>query len=237
METPSFAVAFLGGLLLFFSPCIAPVIPAYLSAISGVRWSQLQDPRGLRWRVMSNALAFVLGFSTLFILMGVLLGLLSGISGVRGWVNVIGGAVILILALHMLELIRIPLLDREFSVSDKVQPKGYLGSALLGGAFGLAWTPCTGPVLATILTLSASTETMGQSALLMAAFSAGLAIPFLLTGAFTSRISKWLSAHQAFMRWLHRATGVMLIVLGVLIFTGRLEGLLGWLLGVLNISI
>lgn len=237
METPSLAVAFVGGVLLFFSPCIAPVIPAYLSAIASVGWSQLQDSRGLRWRVMSNALAFVLGFSALFVLMGVLLGLLSGVSGVRAWVNTVGGAIILILALHMLELIRIPFLDREFSMSGKIQPKGYLGSALLGGAFGLAWTPCTGPVLATILTLSASTETMAQSALLMAAFSAGLAIPFLLTGAFTSHVSRWISGHQTFMRWLHRVTGVLLIVLGVVIFTGRLEGVLGWLFGVLNISI
>jgi len=232
VEAPSFILSFVAGMVLFLSPCIAPVIPAYLSSIAGVRWSELNSSSKIRWKVMSNALAFVVGFSALFITMGLALGYFSSVMGLRTWINYIGGTIILVLALHMLELINIPLLNREFSMGGKVRAKGYFGSALMGGAFGLAWTPCTGPVLAAILALSATSGTLVQSAGLMASFSAGLAVPFLLTGAFTTQVSKWLSTHQVFMKWLNRVTGAVLVVLGVLIFTGRIDSLLGKLFGV-----
>lgn len=236
METPSFFAALVAGLILFFSPCIAPVIPAYLSSISGVSWKEMNKP-GINWKVMANAGWFVGGFSLLFILMGLLLGYFSTIPGFRTWVNYIGGTLILVLALHMLELINIPFLNREFNVSGRVKPRGYLGSAMMGGAFGLAWTPCTGPVLATILAFAANTGEVVQSGWLMFGFSMGLAIPFLATGLFTSRVTQWLSRQRHFMKWLNRVTGVILIVLGVLIFTGRLDALLGRLFNWLGISI
>ncbi len=235
-ELPSFLGALVAGLVLFFSPCIAPVIPAYLSSISGVSWKEMNEG-GINWKVMSNAFAFVLGFSALFILMGMMLGFFSTVSGFRTWVNYIGGTLILVLALHMLELITIPFLNREFNVSGKVKPKGYLGSTMMGASFGLAWTPCTGPVLAAILTLAADTGEVFQSGWLMLGFSVGLAIPFLLTGLFTAQVTQWLARQRNFMKWLNRVTGVVLLVLGVLIFTGRLDGLLGRLFNWLGISI
>jgi len=235
-EIPSFLGAVVAGLVLFFSPCIAPVIPAYLSSISGVSWKEMNED-GINWKVMANAFAFVTGFSVLFILMGLMLGFFSTVGGFRTWVNYIGGTLILVLALHMLELITIPFLNREFNISDKVKPRGYLGSIMMGGAFGLAWTPCTGPVLATILALAANTGEVFQSGWLMFGFSVGLAIPFLLTGLFTARVTQWLARQRNFMKWLNRVTGVVLLVLGVLIFTGRLDGLLGSLFNWLGISL
>lgn len=226
METPTLVAAFLAGIALFLSPCIAPLIPAYLVSIAEVRWDELER-RGTRRKILTNALAFVLGFSALFILVGTLLGTLSGWLGFRVWINRIGGALVLVLALHLLELIRLPFLDRELHVGSKVKRRGYLGSALMGGAFGLAWSPCTGPILAAILALSASTGAVGQSALLMTVFSAGLAVPFLLAGAFTGQVAAWLRRHRQTMLWVNRAAGIVLIALGVLIFTGRVDAVLG----------
>jgi len=231
METPTLALAFVSGMLLFFSPCIAPVIPAYLASIAGVRWSELEDQRQARRRVMTNALFFVLGFSLLFIVMGSTLGYLSGLMvGVQFWINRIGGVIILVLALHMLELIDIPFLSREFNVGHKVGGGGYARSAAMGGAFGLAWTPCTGPILAAILALSATSGSFLQGAWLMSAFSLGLAVPFMVAGAFTAGVSRWLREHGGAMRWANRVAGVLLIALGVFVFTGRVQTLLGFLL-------
>lgn len=237
METPSLAISFISGMLLFFSPCIAPVIPAYLASISGVRWSELQDQKSIRWDMMANAFAFVIGFSLIFVALGSTLGYLSSLMvGLQVWINRVGGMLIIVLALHMLELINIPFLSREFNVSGKVQRKGYVGSALMGSAFGLAWTPCTGPILAAILALSATSGSFVQGAWLMTAFSAGLAIPFLLAGAFTAGVSEWLSSHRGFIAGANRAAGVLLIVLGVFIFTGRVQTLLGAMFNFFDLS-
>ena len=235
MELPNLLIAFGAGMVLFFSPCIAPVIPAYISSISGVGWRELEGRRGVDWRVMRNVLAFVLGFSALFIVMGLGLSALSGTLGLRAWVNRVGGALILVLALHMLELINIPLLNREFSAGAKVRARGLGGSLLMGAAFGFAWTPCTGPVLAAILARAAGGE-LAQSAGLMAGFSAGLAVPFIAAGAFTARMAGWIRRHGNALRWVNRATGVVLVVLAVLIFTGRLDGLLAQLFNALNLT-
>jgi len=236
METPSLIIAFLAGVVLFFSPCIAPVIPAYLSSISGVSWQSLQKQRGINWKVMSNVFAFVVGFSMLFIIMGLGLSLFSSTLGLREWVNRIGGLVILVLALHMLELINLPFLNREFNMSGKVKAHGYFGSLLMGSAFGFAWTPCTGPVLAAILAQAAAGE-IGQSLGLMSSFSAGLAVPFIVTGALTSQATNWIRSHGHWMKWINRITGVVLIGLGVLIFTGKLDGLLAQLFSTMNLNL
>lgn len=236
MEAPSFFIAFAAGLVLFFSPCIAPVIPAYISSISGVGWRELEGQRGVNWRVMANVLAFVVGFSLLFMVMGLGLSAFSSTLGLRAWVNRIGGGLILVLALHMLELINIPFLNREFSASGKVRARGYGGSLLMGATFGFAWTPCTGPVLAAILAKAAGGE-IAQSVGLMTGFSAGLAVPFIVAGAFTAQTVGWIRRHGNLLRGVNRATGVALIVLGVLIFTGKLDGLLAQLFNALNLTL
>jgi cytochrome c-type biogenesis protein len=238
MEAPTLIVAFFAGMTLFISPCIAPLIPAYLASISGVRWSELSQKNEIRWQVMKNALAFVVGFSLIFILAGMLLSFLSSeIIGLKEWINRIGGLLILVLALHMLELINIPFLNREFNATGKVSNKGqWYSSALMGSTFGLAWTPCTGPILALILSLSANTGSVSEGSMLMVAFSSGLALPFLLTGAFSASVSSWLMKNRHIIVWFNRVAAVLLIVLGIYIFTGRIETLLGAFFNFFNFS-
>jgi len=241
MEAPGLFISFLAGILLFISPCVAPIIPAYLASIAGVSLSSLKStpPRALQWRILQNALAFVIGFSLIFILIGTFIGYLSGlVPGFQTWLNRIGGGLILILSFHLLGLIKIPFLERELSLSAKMShaPPGYLRSALMGFSFGVSWTPCTGPILAGILAFAATSGSYWQGAGLMTAFSAGLALPFLLTGLFTMGAARWLAASPRLILWLNRAAGLLLLVLGVIVFSGRVQGLVGWVSNWLNLS-
>lgn len=239
METPGLFVSFIAGILLFVSPCVAPIIPAYLASIAGVRVSQLQGERSgeLQRRIFQNALAFIAGFSVIFILMGTFIGALSSlVPGFQVWLNRLGGALILVLAFHLLGLVEIPFLERSSSLASQVSgaPPGYLRSALLGLSFGVSWTPCTGPILAAILAFTATSGSYLQGAGLMTAFSAGLALPFLLTGFFTGTAARWLA--QAPLLWLNRASGILLLGMGVVVFTGRLQGLIGFVSNWLGIN-
>jgi len=228
METPSLLIAFLGGLILFASPCVAPLIPAYLASISGVRLSELQSAanKGLQLTILKNAAIFVLGFSIVFILLGMFIGVLSSqIASFQTWLNRIGGILIMLFAFLM--LFDIPLFGTRSQTGNPGATKGYLRTALMGVSFGISWTPCSGPVLASILALSATTASISLSAQLMTAFSFGLAIPFLITGFFTVFIAKFLSRHPKILTYTSRVAGLMLLALGILIFTGRVQGMVG----------
>jgi cytochrome c-type biogenesis protein len=172
---------------------------------------------------------FVLGFSIMFILLGSTLGYLGSlIPNFQTWVNRVGGVIIIVLALQMLGLIHLPLISQSLQVrSITTQRSGLLSSVLMGASFGVSWTPCTGPILAGILALSASTASMAQAALLMTAFSVGLAIPFLVTGFFTAAVSKFLRAAPKLIGAVHLIAGVLLLAMGVLVFTGRVQWLIG----------
>ncbi|MFQ5794368.1 MAG: cytochrome c biogenesis CcdA family protein [Candidatus Bipolaricaulia bacterium] len=236
IQAPSLLISFGAGLTLFFSPCIAPIIPAYLANIAGVDATALSGDasRSVRRQILKNAFAFVIGFSVLFILLGSTLGYLSGLlSGFQVWMNRIGGTLILILALHMLGIIEIPLLNRSFEVGagkGGEKRKSYLGSTIMGASFGLGWTPCTGPILAAILAFAATTGSTYQGTILLIAFSAGLAIPFLVTGLFTSAIARWLRSSPKLIVRINQAAGAVLVALGVIIFAGRIQALIGFIL-------
>ena len=238
METPTLFVAFLGGLILFASPCVAPLIPAYMASISGVRLTEMQEGgrKELQRAIMKNAIVFVLGFSIIFILVGMFIGYISQqVAGFQVWLNRIGGGLIIVLAFHMLDLIKIPFLDREAQVGTPTATKGYIKTALMGLSFGISWTPCTGPILAAILALSATTASLTQSAYLMSAFSLGLAIPFLITGFFTVGVARFFARSPNVLLWVNRIGGVFLLVLGVFIFSGRLPALIGSFYGLIGL--
>jgi cytochrome c-type biogenesis protein len=237
METPTLLVAFIGGLILFASPCVAPLIPAYMASISGVRLSDLQQEsrRELQVTILKNSLFFILGFSVVFILLGTFIGFLSSqIAGFQVWLNRIGGALVIVLAFHMLGLIKIPLLERGATVGAPSGAKGYLKTALMGLSFGVSWTPCTGPVLGAIFALSATTASLVQSATLMTAFSLGLAVPFLLTGLFTVGVAQFFARSPHILKWVNIIGGIFLLFLGVFIFTGRLQWLFGLFYGLIG---
>ena len=234
METPGLSASFLAGVLLFFSPCIAPVIPAFLASISGTGLRSLDELHGSsRLQVLMNAITFILGFSVMFIALGSTLGYLGSlIPNFQTWVNRVGGVVIIVLALQMLGLINLPFISQSMQAqSVKTRRSGSFSSVLMGASFGLSWTPCTGPILAGILALSVSTASMAQAAVLMTAFSAGLAVPFLVTGFFTAAVSKFLRSAPKLIGAIHMVAGVLLLAMGVLVFTGRVQWLIGTVVG------
>jgi cytochrome c-type biogenesis protein len=212
--------AFLGGLVSFLAPCVLPLIPGFLAYLAG---ASTTDTGSKRREIFINSIFFVLGFSLVFSLLGVLLNtLLDNIAyDVQVWLSRIGGTMIIFFGLYLVGLIRIPFLDREhkFGVKSKFKSR-YLTSFLFGLAFAAGWTPCVGPALGVILGLAATAP--GSAFVLLLAYSLGLGIPFIIVGAFTAQASEFISRHATGLKYLNIVFGVILLALGVLIFTQKL---------------
>ena len=229
-------LAFAAGLLSVLSPCVLPLLPAYLSLISGITVEEMQegdsDPR-LRQRVMRACVGFVVGFSTVFIALGV--GAVSLGRVVRSWrAEILGvefgfgqimGVLIVLFGLHMTGLTPIRALYRDTRLHVNVTRHGFLSSFLVGSGFALGWSPCIGPILATILTVAAVRESMLQGAVLLTIYSAGLAIPFLLAGWSVERFYRGFARIKRHFRKLEVASGVILMGVGFLLVTDQLSRL------------
>jgi cytochrome c-type biogenesis protein len=204
------AVAFSAGLLSFATPCVLPLVPAYLSAIG----ARSTDPR----RALLASLPFVLGFSLVFVALGASAGLAGGaLTDHRLQLVKLSGIVIVVMGLVMLGLIRLPALERTFAPGlGRAQASG--SSVLLGGAFGLAWTPCIGPVLGSILTLAATGATAARGAALLAAYAAGLAVPFMLAGVALGRVMSGARRVRDRYNLVRAVSGAVLIAAGLLVF-------------------
>jgi len=229
VDNVTLLAAFGAGLLSFISPCVLPIVPGYLSFISGVSIDELQKKQSKAvYKVFLNSLFFVLGFSVVFIALGASATVVSGF--LTDYMHIIGkvaGVVIIILGLHYIGLFKIKLLNYEkrFNMSDK--KIGPLGAFLVGFAFAFGWTPCIGPILATILAIAAAEDTLWRGIILLSFYSAGLAIPFLLTAlAFNAFISVSSKIKKHF-RIVEIIGGVFLILVGLLIFTDSLSYLSG----------
>lgn len=229
----SLLVAFVAGLLSFTSPCVLPLIPIYLAHLAGV---SLGD-RGLanRTRVMLNAAAFVLGFSIVFVLLGLAVGALgSFVADGRVWLVRIGGALLVVMGLHLIGLVRIPLLDQErrLEVVPRAGGIGRLGSSLaVGAAFGAGWTPCVGPILGAILTLAAGRGHTVDAGILLTAYAVGFAVPFLGAAAAVGsapRVVRSLSRH---LGTVSSASGAVVLAVGVILLLGIYEDLFAELAG------
>jgi cytochrome c-type biogenesis protein len=220
----TFITAFGAGILSFISPCILPIVPGYLSFISGVTFDELQEKQQkIIYRVFINSLFFVLGFSVVFISLGASASFISGfLRDYMYIISKIAGALIIILGLHFVGLFKIRWLnyERRFQVGSR--QLGVVGSFVVGLAFAFGWTPCIGPILAGILALAAVEETVGRGVLLLGFYSAGLAVPFLLTAiAFNSFISVSSRIKRHF-KMVEIIAGSFLILVGLLIFTNSL---------------
>ena len=204
------AVAFSAGLLSFATPCVLPLVPAYLSAIG----ARSTDPR----RALLASLPFVLGFSLVFVALGASAGLAGGaLTDHRLQLVKLSGIVIVAMGLVMVGLIRLPALDRSFAPG--LGPARASGSSvLLGGAFGLAWTPCIGPVLGSILTLAATGATAARGAALLAAYAAGLAVPFMVAGVALGRVMSGARRVRDHYNLVRAVSGAVLIAAGLLVF-------------------
>ena len=229
-------IAFAGGLLSFLSPCVLPLVPGYISLMSGVSIDHLkaEGASGSRRAVIANSLAFNAGLSVIFLALGGTAGLLGATIINNVWVRVIGGLVIIVFGLHLIGLLKIKYLYKDTRQFSNEKPRGMLGSLMLGIAFAAGWTPCIGPILGGIIGLAATSGGWKGGLLLSAFYSAGLAVPFLLTGL---GINQFLSFYSKFRQHLHKVevvSGVILILIGVLVMSNRVtllasSRLAGWL--------
>jgi len=219
-------VAFIAGVVSFLSPCVLPIIPGFLAYLAGVSLAHPEeaDARRGRLAIFLNAFIFVLGFSTVFAVLGVILNTLlsSVVYDAQEWLARIGGAIIIFFGLWLTGLIRVSFLDREhkFRVTKKFNSR-YLTSFVFGAAFAAGWTPCVGAALGAILGL-ATTEP-GAALYLLFAYSLGLGLPFLVVGAFASQATGIINRYAHMLSYVNKAFGVLLIILGVLVFTQSLN--------------
>jgi cytochrome c-type biogenesis protein len=224
-------VAFTAGVLSFLSPCVLPLIPSYLSFVSGV---SLEDMRGaetgrrsdVRARVIGNALAFVCGFSLVFVSLGVSASLLGGLFfSYRDVIRIAGGLFILAVGAYLVGVFRIAALERYLQFNLRTKPAGYLGSVLVGLTFAVAWTPCVGPILGAILTLAGTAGQVDRGILLLSAYAAGLALPFFMSAFALNQFFEFSKAIRRFVRPLHVAAGLLLVVVGILLITDYMTAL------------
>lgn len=224
--TVTIGLAFLAGLASFLSPCVFSLVPAYISYLSGRSIAMNEDfARVSKWNTFKHGIAFVLGFSIVFIFLGVAASALGGaLYQVRGWLAKIGGVVVIIFGLHMTGLVRIPFLDYEFHPKSKNdQNRSYLSSAILGVVFSAGWSPCVGPVLGAILTLALNGGSILNGVKMLSAYSAGLAIPFLLAALGIGWVSTVLRKYGKIMHYVEIAMGIILIIVGVMLLLGTFE--------------
>lgn len=226
----SIGLAFLAGLASFLSPCVFSLVPAYVSYLGGraVRQAGAQQEGGAgsnRWTTFSHGLAFVLGFSVVFVVLGVAVSAAGGILyDVRYYLAKVGGVVVVILGLHMMGVLRIPFLEYDLRVHDAPAGRwGYLSSALLGVFFSAGWSPCVGPVLGAILTLAINGGSMVLGAKLLSAYSAGLAVPFLAAALGIGWVTAILRKYGRVTHYVEIGLGAVLVIVGVMLFAGVFE--------------
>jgi cytochrome c-type biogenesis protein len=228
-------IALLAGFLSFFSPCVLPLVPSYLIFISGITFDHYTELKSAGYRkiVLIHSLAFVLGFSVIF----VALGLSSSVIGVllisfQKYIVRLGGLFLILMGLFTLNIIRIPFLNYEKAIHLKEKPVGLAGSFLVGITFCLGWTPCVGPALASILILASASDKAGEGAILLGFYSLGMAVPFILSAFLVDRLFVLLRKYGHIVRYTTKVLGILLLVLGLLLVTGY-YGLLTAKLGAL----
>jgi cytochrome c-type biogenesis protein len=225
----SLFVAFAAGLLSFLSPCVLPLIPSYVGFLTGLEADELQVRRGT---AVLHALWFVAGFGLIFILLGASASALGALFlRSQVWIGRVGGVLIILFGVYLLGILRPAFLVRERRIHLARKPLGYVGSSVVGIAFGAAWTPCIGPILGAILTLAATRSSFGQGTALLAVYTLGLALPFLLTALALDRFLVWFQRFRPYLVWVERISGALLILLGVLLVTDRFTLLASWLQG------
>lgn len=224
--------AFAAGAVSFVSPCVLPLVPGYVSYVAGhtVVPSDV-DPVGRRRQAIGMSLFFVLGFSTVFMILGASATALGQmLLSYRYELNLVGGGIVILFGLFMIGMARMSVMQREARFHLSITGGQPLSAYILGLAFGFGWTPCIGPILGAILTASAATATVGEGIALLAIYSAGLGVPFLLAAAFTDRLTRRLRAIGRIGRRLHQIAGLLMVAMGTAMITGQLSALSYWLL-------
>lgn len=231
-ENVTFGLAILAGMASFLSPCVLALVPAYIGYLGG---RAVATPEGVevqhassRLLTFSHGVAFVLGFSVVFVLLGAAASALGAfLFDIRQWLVWIGGVVVIIFGLHTMGVFTIPFLDydtrQQFTPAE--QGASYGSSFLMGVFFSAGWAPCVGPVLGAVLTMALTAEGLSRGVVLLSAYSLGLAIPFLLAALAVGQVTTWIRSMGKYMRYIQIANGVLLVLIGVLLLSGQLERL------------
>jgi len=220
-------ISFTAGLLSFLSPCVLPLIPSYVSFITGLSLDDVQRSRRV---TLVHSLLFIAGFTIVFLILGATATVLGQVLlRQRDWVGRIGGVLVIVLGLYLLGVFNIGALgaDRRIHIANK--PLGYLGTLLVGMAFAAGWTPCIGPILGGVLTYTASSADLNRGLVLLFAYSLGLAVPFLLAALMIDRFMELFQRYRGALVWMSRASGVLLVIVGLLMITGSMTILSAWL--------
>lgn len=228
---PGMFVALLAGVISFLSPCVLPIVPPYLAYMSGVTVGEMSSHADKRRKTVLTALFFVLGLSTVFLLLGFTASTL-GAFFLRNQVlfSQISGVVVIIFGLHFLSVFRIPFLDQEARLDAGDRGGSSFGAYVLGLAFAFGWTPCIGPQLGAILTLAASEASVSRGTMLLGVYAAGLGIPFLLAAMFMARALGLMNRLKRHMGAIEKSMGVLLVLVGLALVTGAFTSFSWWLL-------
>ena len=228
MAEISYFYVVLAGLLSFLSPCVLPIVPGYLCFLAGTSLDKIAsgEDASKERNVFYFALSFVFGFSTVFILLGASATLLSGlIYEYLDILRVVGGIIIIVFGIHFMQIIQLPFLNRDTRYQIESYRPGIVGSYVIGLSFAFGWTPCIGPILGSVLSIAASSETVTYGIVLLMLYSAGLGIPFLLAAYAINGFMRFLSKIRNYIRAIEIFTGVLLVIFGILILTNRIQEL------------
>jgi cytochrome c-type biogenesis protein len=225
-QTVTYPAALAFGFLSFFSGCVLPLIPVYFTFITGYSLDELTEAptAAVRGKVMMSTLAFVLGFSTIFVLLGASASLVGGlVGGYKDAIRIVGGILILAMGLHLTGLVRIRGLDFEKRFHIKDKPLHLFGTFIVGMAFGAGWSPCIGPTLGSILVIAANSDTVWQGIGLLSVYSLGLALPFLVLSVFIHLVLAFITKANRLIRYVNITAGALLLIMGILLLTNRLS--------------
>lgn len=226
-ESIGFSISFTAGVLSFLSPCVLPLIPSYVSFITGM---SLDDMQRSRRTTLVHALLFVTGFTLVFLALGATATVMGRLlHQQRDWVGRVGGVLVIVLGLYLLGAFNIGAFARERRMHIANKPVGYLGTVLVGMAFAAGWTPCIGPILGGVLTYTASSSDLNRGLLLLFAYSLGLAVPFVLAAVMIDRFMTLFQKYRGALVWMSRISGVLLIAVGVLMITDSMTVITSWL--------
>ena len=223
--------AFSAGLFSFLSPCVLPLFPSYLSFITGMSVDRLAADvtGGARGRVLLHSVAFIAGFTTVFVSLGASFSAAGQFFlDYRDWIRIAGGALIVVFGLYIAGILRIGVFTRTKQLQIRSKPAGFIGSYAVGLTFAIGWTPCVGPILGSILTLASNDKTVQQGVGLLLAYSAGLGVPFLLSSVALGGFLKFFKKYRPFIPTVERVAGLLLVAVGILVVTNYYIVLNSW---------
>ena len=229
----SYVSAYIAGLLSFLSPCVLPIVPPYLCYLAGIGVNEAREDvdRDTYIRLLKTATVFVLGFSTVFVALGATASIVGQIvSEYLDVLSRIAGVLIIVMGVHFLGIVRIPILMREKRLEVGSTPAGLVGPYIMGLAFAFGWTPCVGPVLATILFIAGAEETAFKGAMLLLVYALGIGLPFIAVAAFIGPTMRLMKRYGKHIGMIEKSMGVLLILTGILFLTGTMSDIAYWLL-------